>query len=513
MLFRAGTTLLFGALILAALVTRQSGGKGAEFYVSPSGRPHASGTIHDPWDLKTALSHPKAVAPGDTIWLLQGVYHGVFESTLLGEPGRPVMIRQFPGDRVTIDTGLAASGAGLVVLGSDCWFWGIEIESSNPIRTSSENGPEPHDLQRVPAVTVRGARTKFINMVIHDTAGGYGFWTPAEDSEIYGNLIFHNGWSAPDRGHGHGIYAQNRNGKKRIEDNIAFSNFGMGIRAYGSENAFANNIEFVGNVSFNAGVLYGSPPERWANFFVTVGRGAQDILLDSNYSYHRPADNRGGSSLGWVFSGIEKNVIVRNNYWIGGSSAIELWNWDDITFEKNVAYSDAELVLLLNHLAQQDRSRYHWDRNEYYGSDLLRLNGRNSRWSQWRESTGLDAHSTYHAGRPKGTWVFLRPNKYESGRAHLIIYNWDLLDQVPVDLTQILSEGTSYEIRDAQNFFGKPLLTGVYHGQRTLVPMKGLGTAAPVGLPPPEHTAPEFAVFVITGNSGSTAPERASWGH
>src|SRR6478609_9028869 len=120
MLFRAGTTLLFGALILAALVTRQSGGKGAEFYVSPSGRPHASGTIHDPWDLKTALSHPKAVAPGDTIWLLQGVYHGVFESTLLGEPGRPVMIRQFPGDRVTIDTGLAASGAGLVVLGSDC---------------------------------------------------------------------------------------------------------------------------------------------------------------------------------------------------------------------------------------------------------------------------------------------------------------------------------------------------------------------------------------------------------
>src|SRR5579872_413832 len=252
-LFRAGPSLLLGALMLTAFVTGQSDWKGAEFYVSPSGRPHGIGTIYDPWDLKTALTHPKAVAPGDTIWLLEGVYYGVFESTLRGEPGRPILIRQFPGQRVTIDTGLAGSGAGLTVLGSDCWFWGIDIESSNPNRVSSEKGPEPHDLNRVPAVLVLAPRTKFINMVIHDAASGYGFWTQAENSEIYGNLIFHNGWDAPDRGHGHGIYAQNRYGKKRIEDNIAFSNFGMGIRAYGSENAFANHIEFVGNVSFNAG--------------------------------------------------------------------------------------------------------------------------------------------------------------------------------------------------------------------------------------------------------------------
>ena len=448
------------------------------------------------------------VAPGDTIWLRGGLYSGVFESTLMGEPDKPIVVRAFPGERVTIDTGAANSGAGLFVRGSDCWYWGIEIMNSDPNRASSQKGSAPTDLRRVPGVVVDGPRTKFINMVIHDTAGGYGFWTPAEDSEIYGNLIFYNGWSAPDRGHGHAIYSQNKLGKKRIEDNIAFSNFGMGIRAYGSGRAFANNIEFVGNVSFNAGILYGSPPKRWANFFVTVGKGAEDILLDSNYSYHRPEANEGGSSLGWVFSETEKNIVARNNYWIGGSPAIEVWNWNDVTFEGNVAYSEKELVLLLNHRAEQDRSKYHWDGNRYYGSDLLRLNGRNSRWSQWQQTTGLDQHSHYYEGRPRGKWVFVRPNKYEEGRANVVVYNWDLSDRVSVDLSNVLPKGMRYEIRDVENFYRTdPLVQGVYEGGEIAIPMKRLTTATPVGWRAPEHTSPEFAVFVVCAGANTNFRE------
>jgi hypothetical protein len=495
-LLRLRPALSLGSLLLAMLVSGQDGHRGNQYYVSPSGGPKGAGTLDDPWDLQTALSQPKLVGPGATIWLRRGVYAGIFESVLKGEPDRPIIVRAMPGERVTIDTGAATSGAGIVARGSDCWYWGIEIMSSEPNRKSSQKGPWPTDLKRVPGLIVEGPRTKFINMVIHDTAGGYGFWTPAEDSEIYGNLIYYNGWSAPDRGHGHGIYSQNRAGSKLIEDNISFSNFGMGIRAYGSAKAFANNIRFVGNVSFNAGVLEGS---RWANFFVTVGKGAEDILFDSNYSYHRPRDNEGGSSLGWAFSGTEKNVIARNNHWIGGNPAIEVWNWNDVTFEGNVAYSDSDLVLLLNHHPDQYRSKYHWDNNTYYGSDLMRLNGKNSRWLQWQQITGLDQHSTLRAGRPKGSWVFVRPNKYEHARANLIIYNWDLRDQVPVDLTKVLSKNTRYEIRDVQNFYRTdPVVKGVYLGAEVLVPMSGLTTAAPQGAPAPEHTAPEFGVFVVS---------------
>jgi hypothetical protein len=498
------------AVLLAAVVSQLSVREGNDFYVAPSGRALATGTINDPWDLQTALSQPKVVSPGDTIWLRGGLYAGVFESSLKGEPNRPIIVRAFSGERATIDTGTAASGAGLFVRGSDCWYWGIEIMSSYPNRASAEKGSAPSDLKRVPGVVVHGPRTKFINMVVHDTAGGYGFWTPAEDSEIYGNVLFYNGWSAPDRGHGHGIYSQNKSGKKRIEDTISFSNFGMGIRAYGSGDAFVNNIEFVGNVSFNAGILYGSPPRRWSNFFVTGGKGAQDILFDSNYSYHRPGENQGQSSLGWVFSQTEQNVVARNNYWIGGSPAIEVWNWNDVTFQGNVAYSEGGLVFVLNHLSEQDRSKYHLDGNTYYGSDLMRLNGKNSRWSQWQQITGLDTNSTHHPGRPKGSWVFVRPNKYEHGRANVIIYNWDLRDQVAVDLSNVLTKGQNYEIVDAQNFYGtNPVLKGTYEGGSISVPMKGLTVASPVGLPQPQHTAPEFGVFVVRQNDGSNLENRA----
>ena len=470
---------------------------GNEYYASPTGKPDAAGTQTDPWDLRSALAESKGVAPGDTIWLRGGLYRGTYESNLTGAPNKPIIVRAAPGERVTIDTGTASEGAGLFVRGSDCWYWGIEIMSSNPKRSSSQKGSDPTDIQRVPGVVVHGPRTKFINLVVHDTAGGYGYWSPAKDSEVYGSLIYYNGWSAPDRGHGHAIYAQNELGKKRIEDCIAFSNFGMGIRAYGTEQAFANNIEFIGNIAFNSGVLYVSPPHYWANFFATVGKGAQDILFESNFAY-LPSSDTGGSSLGWAFSDREKNVIARNNYWVGGNPALGIWNWDDVTFEGNVAYSEDDLVLLLNHAAGQDRSKYQWDHNKYYGSDLMRLNGKNLRWSQWRQTTGLDLHSEQHEGRPSGCWVFVRPNRYEPGRANVVIYNWDGRDHVEVDLNGVLSKGQRFEIRDAQNFYQElPTVSGRFDGSKVRIPMTGLTPATPVGVQAPRHTAPEFGAFIV----------------
>src|SRR5579871_4202065 len=177
------------SIVLIAVAIRPAVSKANEYYVSPAGRPQGNGSIDDPWDLRTALAQPKAVTPGDTIWLRQGVYRGVFESSLTGQPDRPIIVRARPGERVTIDTGNATSTGGLLVRGADCWYWGLEVMSSAHGRVSQQKGPDPTDLKRVPGIVVFGSRTKFINIVVHDTAGGYGFWTPAQDSEIYGNLI------------------------------------------------------------------------------------------------------------------------------------------------------------------------------------------------------------------------------------------------------------------------------------------------------------------------------------
>ena len=56
----------------------------------------------------------------------------------------------------------------------------------------------------------------------------------------------------PDRGHGHGIYAQNRTGIKTIEDVISFNNFNTGMKAY-SESSYAVGVRFDGVISFNNG--------------------------------------------------------------------------------------------------------------------------------------------------------------------------------------------------------------------------------------------------------------------
>jgi hypothetical protein len=68
-----------------------------------------------------------------------------------------------------------------------------------------------------------------------------------------------------------------------------------------------------------------------------------------------------------------------------------------------------------------------------------------------------------------------------------------------VDVSSILSPGAFFEIRDAQNYFGDALVHGTYKGGPVLLPMKLSRMTLPIGNVErvPQHTAPEFAVFVL----------------
>lgn len=59
--------------------------------------------------------------------------------------------------------------------------------------------------------------------------------------------------------------------------------------------------------------------------------------------------------------------------------------------------------------------------------------------------------------------------------------------------------GDRFQIRDAQNWYRGPVVSGVYSGAPVGVPMTGLTVAQPVGsVPyPPVHTAPRFGTFVL----------------
>ena len=103
-------------------------------YVAPGGSSSGDGTSARPWDLVTALAGASGqVRPGDTIWLHAGTYPGVFRSTLTGTASGPIIVRQYPGERATIDGHLRVEGANV-------WFWGFEVMQSDPLGTASLPG-------------------------------------------------------------------------------------------------------------------------------------------------------------------------------------------------------------------------------------------------------------------------------------------------------------------------------------------------------------------------------------
>jgi hypothetical protein len=460
---------------------------GRDYFASPAGTANGTGSGSDPWDLATALATP-AVRPGDRIWLAGGVYgdgRTIFTSTLVGTSERPIIVRERAGERATINGGLA-------VRGPYVWFWGFEITNFVPRRDTTRAVPEGVD-------TYAGSTgVKFINLIVHDTTQGFGLWEPAEGAEVDGCLIYYNGFQGPDRGHGHGIYTQNALGTKRLLDNIIFSQFGNGIQAYGSGKANVRGYEVAGNIVFNNGAL-SKDARRVDNILFAGGPSLSDIRVTDNFTYASPGPDSGYSRLGWTFGTlVNQNITVTGNYWMGGETGLEFWNWQQAEFSGNSIYAPKGLILLLGGDQALVR-RYAWDNNRYYGSGLFRLGAKNSGFAEWKAASGLDAHSEFSAGRPHGVWTFLRPNRYEPGRAHIVVYNWDGRASVPIELGRLLHKGQRFAVRDAQNFFGPAVVSGVYTGAPVALPLTNRAVASAVGDVPtvPEHTSAEFAVFVL----------------
>ena len=117
--------------------------------------------------------------------------------------------------------------------------------------------------------------------------------------------------------------------------------------------------------------------------------------------------------------------------------------------------------------------------------------------------TGLDGESlgiqTYLL-RPTAVRIFVRQNKYEAGRGHIMVFNWHLDDSVGVDVSSLgLQIGDQYEVRDAQNYFESPVAKGTYEGKSIRLPLNLKQVTSPIGNVEriPNHTAPQFAAFVI----------------
>lgn len=413
-----------------------------QFYVSPSGLPNASGSMSDPWDLQTALHHPLSVQAGDTIWLRGGVYLGnpdpaevaAFISDLTGTKEKPIIVCQFPGERAIIDGANrphpvsvppANDSYILGIRGDYCWYWGFEVTNSNPhSRSDSLSGFR----WRVNSIITIGTGIRLINMIIHDTGSGLGPFSGCVDCELYGNIIFYNGWSHLGvRGHGEGVYGQNMTPTKFIRDNIVFKQFDSGIILYGSSNSTIDNFHIEGNVLFSNGVI-NDDPNGWGFLFGKSGPSTgpgNNFLIQYNYLYNRFDYLRSNNiDLGYQ-SGL-KDVIFRNNYSVGRWAMRNNLPIDGLTAHDNT---------LIGEIYPVTATQVSRDSNAIFSPTNL----------------------------PRENAIFIRPNLYENNRAHIVCFNWTGATQTDIDLRLAgLNDNSAIEIYDVQNIFGNPVYRGIY---------------------------------------------------
>jgi len=385
---------------------------GPEYFIAPDGTPDNAGTAAAPWDLASAWSGRQTVAPGSTLRMEAGTYRHPdrtwggqgYDIALEGTEAEPITICPEEGARVTIDGYVEVKPNSRYLVVRDLELTVSETAAWNrQVTPGGEKPVDPVDLPRGGINIIGGAGSKFINLVIHDTASGVGFWRTAPDAEMHGCLIYNNGTIGPDRYHGPGIYAQNETGEKWLSDNILFGNYSTTIQAYGSENAWVDGFRIIGNIAF-APVKEGGR----AQLLIGGGRPSLNMVVSENLLYEVPLQ------IGYTAPHNE-DLIARDNLVVNAGLSIN--NYRKVEEANNRTLAEG-------------------------------------------------------APRPEGAAeVFLRPNKYDPGRAHLAVFNWRKTPTVEVALAPFLKAGEKFRIVSALDFFGEPVATGTFNGKPVAVPV------------------------------------------
>jgi hypothetical protein len=470
--------------------------RGKDLYVSPTGTPLGPGTMAQPYDLATALS-VRVGEPGDTFWLSGGNYViGHIDTKLQGAPGQPITFRQMHGERARVEGSLTFfESAGYVILRD------FELYSSDTNRLSAQTGMGlfPTDINPVIGIACYSPNFSFINLVVHDhTRSGIYISEASTNTLTYGCVLYNNGWASPDNAEGHSLYVQSHIGTRDITDNVAFNAAGVNFHIYESRSGGQlAGITLDGNVAFHAGALQAA--RRYPDWIVGVDAPAihaDRIVLKNNMAYLPPA-SAAQDHVQIGREGINGSVALLNNYL---PLSLLMNNWTIAAVSGNLfATQTGNPIVQLNQTKVSLAAA--WGDNLYSRLETGRdfqFNSIDYGFADWQQVTGYDGKSTHTVGSLGGTKVFVRPNQYEAGRAHIIVYNWDNLTNVAVDVGSALVPGMAYEVRNAQDFFALPVLSGVYDENPLILPMTGLTVAAPNGpLLTPQPTGPTFNVFVL----------------
>jgi len=388
-----------------------------------------------------------------------------FRSILAGDPGNPVIVRAVPGERVILRGGLRISGA-------NTWYWGFEI-GERPERANSR------DLSSV--VDVHSPGSRLINLHMHGHVRGPMITaaTPM-DAEMYGCIVHDQGyWPKISR------YTQDfmppvsvgvttLGGVLRVTDNIVFGGYGYNLQGpMWSESM--HNLVIEGNFLFSAG----RKKEDWqaANLALPWHLPFWRTFITDNVLYQpgSGADNflsvAHSPLLGWE-SG---ELVFRNNVVHGGWRCLEMGLWSHMRVTHNTIAHGNTLVNVVPKLSPREGTV--WDHNTYISrrepSDtnapaLMQIWGHRTSYDGWKKIRGFDEKSSFRVDRGDlSPRVVVRPNLYETGRAHVAVIGWGKAQDTAVDLGDLFGKSAAFAVYNVEDletavveqvFDGKPVM-------------------------------------------------------
>ena len=487
---------------------------------------------------------------GRTLWVRGGIHRignrtTNFKSQLSGTAQAPVTVRAYPGERATVDGSIQQLSGGNVI------YWGLEIMNSQTLDPAppATGCPDTHYFARkdvqypsrttdatdetlgkpwptrwwfnhqylnssnqcttvtegdlaLSGMDIRVPGVKLINMVVHDSiGGGIGWTTLALGGEIYGTLAYHNGWEGTDRGHGHGLYAQNATTPyKKITNSMFFENFAMGAQTYGSDGyvagstvGTANYFDVEGTLFFNAGVLSSTATGNY--LLGTIQGTSLNPIISGNFTYHSVPTGTSDFDIGYDAG--TTNGVVNNNYI--GQSAFFNGNIGLQASGNFFASSTVQPLFFVNSSLNLTNNTFVGQ--PYFASSNSFANLSGNTFYQGSSGSVTNAPgNTYLTTAPAlQNNVAVEPNTYELGRANIIVYNWQQLNTVTADVSRVgLNIGDQYELHNAQDFYGD-VITGTYQGGSIPVPMTGHSLTPAIGgsqISQPS-TFPQFGAFVM----------------
>ncbi|HEX3102232.1 MAG TPA: hypothetical protein VHQ01_10585, partial [Pyrinomonadaceae bacterium] len=336
----------------------------------------------------------------------------------------------------------------------------------------------------------------YINLIVHDNLNGFFIGSGSSNSLFYGCLSYNNGMYGDPSGHGY--YLENSAGYSRVYESMALNNFNLGVQAYGVSGPYVGG-DFQGSVFAGSG----SPVGQYHYNMIYGPDSVQSPTATVNacHFYHAAGGPSYSISFGYG-AGITTGVFT-NNYIVGAGSQLMIGRLANATITGNKFYT--ALSGFKQTVVLPGGTAYNWNNNSYYGTGSFGIGGNMVGFAVWKAATGYDAAGTDTASALPDT-VIVRPNAYQAGRANIIIYAGSRAASINVNLsTSGLVNGQAYTIKNAYNYLGANVATGVYNAAAPTisVPLNSSATAVatPTGQPSPPATAcPQQCALIVVPN-------------